>query len=129
MHLLGVGIDVVDIVRVERLLARKGDRALARFLTERERVYVTSHGNPAPHLAARIAAKEAVYKALQTLPEAAGVGWRDLEVLRRVDGRPAIQLHGLAERLAHRHGPLEIQLSLSHSHSSAAAVAVIVVNR
>ena len=71
------------------------------------------------------AIKEAVYKAMQALPGARAIGWRDLEVTRDADGRPAIRLHGLAERLAAEQGGLQIQISLTHSSLSAGAVAVV----
>jgi len=125
MKVLGVGIDLVDVSRIERMLERKGERVVAKLLTAREREYVATQHFPARAIAARIAAKEAAYKAFQCLPEARGVGWQDLEVLRHVDGRPALRLHGEAARLAERHGPLEIQLSLSHSETTAGAIALL----
>lgn len=129
MELIGVGIDLVDIVRVERMLARHGDRVIARFLTERERAYVVGKFRPAMHIAARIAAKEAAYKAFQSLPGARAVSWHHLEVERETEGRPYLVLGGLARELAERHGPLEIQLSLSHSDATAGAVAVLLRRR
>ncbi len=125
MELIGIGIDLVDIARVERMMARHGDRVLRRFLTERERAYVADKARPAMHIAARIAAKEAAYKALQPLPGARAVSWQDLEVERETEGRPFLTLHGLARRLAVTHGPLAMELSLSHSDATAGAVAVI----
>lgn len=129
MELIGVGIDLVDIVRVERMMARHGDRVIARFLTPRERTYVVGKFRPAMHIAARIAAKEAAYKAFQTLPGARAVSWHHLEVERETEGRPYLVLGGLARELAERHGPLEIQLSLSHSDATAGAVAVLLRRR
>jgi holo-[acyl-carrier protein] synthase len=126
VELIGVGIDLVDIARVERMIARHGDRVLTRFLTDRERAYVEGKHRPAMHVAARIAAKEATYKALQALPEARAVSWHDLEVERETEGRPLLLLAGLALELANRHGPLVVQLSLSHSDATAGAVAVVV---
>ena len=73
---------------------------MQRFFTDDERAYLATRPDPTGHAAARIAAKEAVYKALQSLPGARGVGWREIEVTRDGDGRPAIRLHGLAARLA-----------------------------
>ncbi len=125
LSVIGVGIDLVDRARVMRLLESKGDQALARFFTEAERSYLASRPDPTGHAAARIAAKEAVYKALQSLPGARGVGWREIEVTRDGDGRPAIVLHGLAARLADQAGGIRIEISLSHSDSTAGAVAVL----
>ena len=126
MELIGVGIDLVDIARVERLLARHGDRVVDRFLTGRERAYVMARHRPAMHIAARIAAKEAAYKALQILPGARAVGWQHLEVERETEGRPLLRALGPAKELMARHGPLHIELSLSHSEATAGAVAVLV---
>lgn len=123
MELIGVGIDLVDIARVERMMERHGDRALGRFLTPRERDYVVGRARPAMHIAARIAAKEAAYKALQALPGARAVSWHHLEVERETEGRPYLTLTGLALEIATQHR-ISIQLSLSHSDATAGAVAV-----
>jgi len=123
---IGVGIDLVDLARVARMLADKGDHAFARLFTDEERAYLATRPDPTGHAAARIAAKEAVYKAMQALPGARGVGWRDIEVTRDPEGRPAIRLHGLAERLAREAGGLAIQISLTHSTVEAGAVAVVI---
>jgi holo-[acyl-carrier protein] synthase len=126
VELIGVGIDLVDIARVERMMARHGERVITRFLTEAEQAYVMARHRPAMHIAARIAAKEAAYKALQALPGARAVGWHDLEVERETEGRPVLRLFGLASELVERHGALRIELSLSHSEATAGAVAVLV---
>ena len=125
MNVIGVGVDLVDLERVARLITSKGDHAMQRFFTDEERAYLATRPEPTGHAAARIAAKEAVYKALQSLPGARAVGWRDIEVVRDADGRPAIRLHGLAARLAAEHGGLAVQVSLTHSAVSAGAVAVV----
>jgi holo-[acyl-carrier protein] synthase len=125
MEVIGVGVDLVDLDRVRRLLRQKGEHALHKLFTEEERAYLDSRPEPAGHAAARIAAKEAVYKALQSLPGARGVGWREIEVARGPDGRPAIRLHGLAERLARESGGLRVEVSLTHSMTAAGAVAVV----
>lgn len=125
VNVIGVGVDLVDLDRVARLLASKGEHAMQRFFTDAERAYLATRPDPTGHAAARIAAKEAVYKALQALPEARGVGWREIEVLRDGDGRPAIRLHGLAARLSASQGGLMVQVSLTHSATSAGAVAVV----
>jgi holo-[acyl-carrier protein] synthase len=125
LTVIGVGIDLVDLERVKALLTNKGDHAMTRLFTESEREYLASRPDPTGHAAARIAAKEAVYKAMQSLPEARGVGWREIEVSRDLEGRPAIRLHGLAERLSREVGGLRIQVSLTHSATSAGAIAVV----
>jgi holo-[acyl-carrier protein] synthase len=125
MTVVGVGIDLVDLERVRTLLAHKGEKAMARFFSEGEREYLATRMDATGHAAARIAAKEAVYKAMQALPGARRVGWRDIEVARDGDGRPAIKLHGVAARISADQGGLQIQISLTHSATSAGAIAIV----
>lgn len=125
MNVLGVGIDLMDISRVREMLARREEQALTKLLTESEREFVLAQPDPARHVAARIAAKEAVYKALQALPGTRGIGWREIEVLRSVHGRPSIRLLGAAAEVERSQGPLTIELSISHSDVTAGAVAVV----
>ena len=125
MNVIGVGVDLVDLERVARLLSNKGEHAMQKFFTDDERAYLGTRPDPTGHAGARIAAKEAVYKALQSLPGARGVGWREIEVTRDSDGRPAIRLHGLAARLAEENGGLVVQVSLTHSAASAGAIAMV----
>jgi holo-[acyl-carrier protein] synthase len=122
---VGVGIDLVDLERVRALLADKGDQAMTRFFSDHERQYLATRPDATGHAAARIAAKEAVYKAMQSLPGARGVGWREIEVARDPEGRPAIRLHGLAERISQQRGGLQIKISLTHSALSAGAIAIV----
>ncbi len=125
MAVIGIGVDVVDLTRAQRLMLRYGARALERFLLPAERAYVTSKPDPARHFAVRIAAKEAVYKALQSLPGAEAVSWQDIEVERNDRGRPFIQLHGKAKALVDRLGGGRVHLSLTHTDHTAAASAVL----
>ena len=125
MTVIGVGIDLVDLERVRALLANKGERVMARLFSDREREYLATRSDAAGPAAARIAAKEAVYKAMQSLRGARAIGWREIEVSRDPDGKPAIALHGLAARLSDESGGLRIQISLTHSATSAGAIAVV----
>lgn len=125
MAVVGLGIDVVDISRAVAMLESHRKRVLERLLTAGELEYVTRMPHPPRHLAVRLAAKEAVYKALQSLPDARGVGWREIEVTRTQHGRPEIALTGVAARvLASRQGA-RIRVSLTHSELSAVAVAIL----
>jgi len=125
MTVIGVGIDLVDLDRIRSLLASKGQQAMVRFFSQKEREYLSTRPDATGHAAARIAAKEAVYKAMQALSGARGIGWREIEVSRDPEGRPAIELHGLAARLSQERGGLRIQISLTHSAVSAGAIAVV----
>lgn len=124
MAIVGIGLDVVEVPRARDLLRRLGERILARTLTEEEREYVVSLGDPAPAFAARLAAKEAVYKSLQLLPGSRPVGWREIGVRRLPDGRPEVVLTGRAALLLLPHH-VSVHLSLSHSRDVAAAVAIL----
>lgn len=124
MALLGLGIDLVDVSEAQRMLDRWGERLLRRVLTEQERNYVLRFARPAKHLAVRLAAKEAVYKALQGIPGTREISWRDIEVERSAEGRPSIRLHGDAVGVAERGGVARISLSLSHTEYTAGAVAL-----
>jgi holo-[acyl-carrier protein] synthase len=126
--IVAIGVDLVDLRRIERLLAGKGERALARLFTPAERAYAMKRPHPVVHLAARIAAKEATYKALRGTPAARAIGWRDLEVVLADDGSPSMVLHGGAEKRAAELGVTRVHLSLTHSASSAAAFVVLEAN-
>src|SRR5207245_1240374 len=101
---IGVGVDLVEVSRVAAIIADKGSRVFERLLTPTERAYCESRPDPATHVAVRLAAKEAVYKALQGSEAARGIGWREIEVIRAPDGRPDVRLTGFA---AARAGPSE----------------------
>lgn len=122
MSVVGVGIDVVEVERARTILVRFGERALVRFLTTDERDYVMRQPDPAPHFAVRVAAKEAAYKALQSMPGMRAVGWHDLEVARDAEGRPGLLRHGLAATVP---ADWTLHLSLTHTHGVAGAVAVL----
>jgi holo-[acyl-carrier protein] synthase len=123
----GVGVDLVEVDRIERMIAERGAHVFERLLTSAERAYCESMARPAEHVAARLAAKEAVYKALQGTPEARGIGWREIEVARRDDGRPDVELSGRAAARARELGVTRVLLSLSHTHRTAIAMAVLSV--
>ena len=114
MHFLG--LDIVEIARIEKALARWGERFLHRVYTERE---LELYRDRVPELAARFAAKEAVMKALGTGNR--GVAWREIEVLRNQRGAPQVYLHGRASLQAHRLGMKELAISLTHSREYALA--------
>lgn len=125
--IVGIGIDAIDIDRIERMFADKGDRMLARLFTPDELAFISTKVAPAQHLAVRLAAKEATYKALAGNELARGIGWRDVEVFSRDDGAPQLRLHG---RAAERYAELEATSAhVSLTHSVATAVAVVVIER
>jgi len=125
MSVVGVGVDLVEVSRVRQMLADKGAHVFDRLLTSDEARYCRSKPDPAESVAARLAAKEAVYKALQGSPGARGIGWREIEVVRDEDGRPEVVLAGLAAERAAALGVGRVMVSLSHTHQAAVAVAVL----
>ncbi|HEV8303636.1 MAG TPA: holo-ACP synthase [Gemmatimonadales bacterium] len=125
MSAAGVGVDLVEVSRTRAMLADKGAQVFDRLLTPAEADYCRSRPDPAEHVAVRLAAKEAVYKALQGSDAARGIGWREIEVTRAPDGRPDVTLTGVAAARASEMGVRRVLLSLSHTHEAAVAVAVL----
>jgi len=122
--ILGVGIDIIEVARIRASHEKFGERFLKRILRPAEIAYCLSHRNPAPFLAARFAAKEAISKAFGT-GIGRQLGWQDMEVGRKESGEPFVILHdGGQELLAERSGT-NFCLSLSHTENYAAAVAVL----
>jgi holo-[acyl-carrier protein] synthase len=114
----GVGLDLLEIERLERALERRPGLA-SRLFTDGELVYARSRARPAQHLAARFCAKEAVTKALE-LPVLVP---HDIEVLAGGAG-VGLRLHGLAQTRASQLG-VEVSVSLTHSRGIAGAVAIL----
>lgn len=112
-----MGIDLLDIDRLERALERR-PRLAERLFTEAERAYAAARARPGQHLAARFCAKEAVAKAL----ELSGWSFHDVEVVA-CEGPPRIRLSGAAAERAASRG-VEVAVSLTHSGGQAAAVAI-----
>jgi holo-[acyl-carrier protein] synthase len=124
MGVIGVGVDIVEVERIERAITRWGEAFVRRVYTAREVERSAARFVVGPRLAARFAAKEAVMKAL-------GVGWRELswqeiEIANDPDGRPVVHLHGAARRIAAERGVREVLLGISHTHEHAVANAVAI---
>jgi holo-[acyl-carrier protein] synthase len=116
-----VGFDLAQVSAIAESIRRFGTAFTERLFTPDELAYAYSgRGMCAERLAVRFAAKEAVIKALR-LGEA-GVGWRDIEVVKQADGDCAVSLHGRAAGLAHAMGATRLLLSLSHEGDYAGAV-------
>jgi holo-[acyl-carrier protein] synthase len=117
--LVAVGVDIIEISRIERTLADFGERFLRRVYTERER---ERYGSRPSELAARFAAKEATSKALGT--GIRGIRWREMEVLSNRRGKPILVLHGSAAERAALLGLVAFDVSLTHSRTDAMAFVV-----
>ena len=125
MIIHGIGIDVVEVERIEAAIAHLGDAFIDRLFTAREREYCGKQKRPALHYAARFAAKEAVSKALGT-GIGGQAGWLDMEVERAESGAPKMVFTGRAADFLAAEGIAEVQVSLSHAKEYAAANAVAV---
>lgn len=126
MAMAGVGVDMLEIDRMEQVLRRRPN-FVRRVFTDEERAYCERTARPAEHYAARFAAREAVVKALGT-GFAEGVGVRDVSVGRDEAGRPKALLSGRAAQIAREKGVREIALSISHTHDVAVANAIAVTD-
>src|SRR5580700_9594071 len=122
--ILGIGIDLIEVERVRRSYEKFGERFVNRILRPDEIRYCLSHKYPAPFLAARFAAKEAVSKAFGT-GIGARLGWRDIEIRRKESGEPYVVLHEGGGRLLEARKARAVLVSLSHTQAHAAAVAIL----
>jgi holo-[acyl-carrier protein] synthase len=122
--ILGVGIDIVEVARIQASHERFGERFLTRILLPGEITYCLAHREPAPFLAARFAAKEAVSKAFGT-GLGAPLGWHDVEVGKKESGEPFVILHGNGLQLLQERKARAVLISLSHTQTHAAAVAIL----
>ncbi len=117
--MLRVGVDIIEVERIDSAILRHGDRFFERFFTSQELIDAAGR---TPALAARFAAKEAVAKALGT--GIGLVGWKDIEVVNGPLRQPILHLHGHAREVAESLNLHSWSLSLTHTHEHAAAVAI-----
>jgi holo-[acyl-carrier protein] synthase len=122
--IVGIGVDLCEVERLEAAIARHGERFLTRIYTEAERAYCESKANPMERFAGRFAAKEAAMKAIGT-GWRHGVGWRDFEVKRSASGQPVIEFHGMARIIAAQLGATQALVSITHIKSLAMAQVVL----
>ncbi len=125
--ILGIGIDIIEVARIQASYERFGERFLKRILHPNEIGYCLSHSAPAPFLAARFAAKEAISKAFGT-GIGAQLGWQDMEVGRKESGEPFVILHEPGKKLLAQRNARVVLISLSHTQQHATAVAILESN-
>lgn len=121
--IIGSGIDLAEVPRIQASIERYGERFLNRIYTPLERAYVDAKANRYERYAARFAAKEAGMKALGT-GWRRGITWHDFEVANLPSGRPTLRLHGAAERIAGELGVTGISLSLTHTTENGMAFVI-----
>jgi holo-[acyl-carrier protein] synthase len=124
MPIIGTGVDLTDVDRIERSLKLFGQRFQERIYTEGEIAYCERFKNRAERYAARFAAKEAGMKALGT-GWRRGIRWQDIEVVRLPGGRPTIKFAGVAAEFASRLGVKHIALSITHTATLAFAQVIL----
>jgi holo-[acyl-carrier protein] synthase len=118
--IIGSGIDLVEIGRIQHSMDRYAQRFLDRVYTAAEQAYCLRKRKSAESFAARFAAKEAAAKALGT-GISYGVSWLEIEVVREPGGRPALRFHGRAAEIAVQLGVTRSALSITHTAGLAMA--------
>ena len=122
--IVAIGIDSIEISRIEEVFSRRGPRFRDRVFTTDEIAYCERRGSRFASYAVRFAAKEAIMKALGT-GWAEGIAWRDVEVVRGEKGAPTIRLSGRALELFNEMGARKVHLSLTHSRDIATAQVIL----
>jgi holo-[acyl-carrier protein] synthase len=125
MDIVGIGSDVVECLRIGRMIEQHGELFLARIYTEREVLLCQGRRRSIEHFAARWAAKEAVMRALGA-PWRRGLEWTDIEVREGDDGVPQVHLGGAVRELAEQRGVSNIHLTLAYCRAYATATALAV---
>ena len=118
--IVGLGLDIAEIDRIEAAIVRHGAPFLERLFTPAEAAYCERHKNRYERYAGRFAAKEAAMKALGT-GWRHGIRWRDIEVIRESSGKPTLRLEGVARQFADRLGVKRISLTITHAGNLALA--------
>jgi holo-[acyl-carrier protein] synthase len=122
--IVGLGIDIAEVDRIERAIRRYGQRFLKRVFTAAEIDYCQSKANVFERFAGRFAAKEAAMKAIGT-GWRRGVKWRDFEVVREPSGRPILRISGVAAGFAERLGMKRALVSITHTAAQAIAQVIL----
>lgn len=120
--ILGVGIDIIEIERIKQSVDNYGDRFLNKIFTKTEQEYSLSKKNKYQHLAARFAAKEAIYKALSS-DTSEVYSWQDVEIFNEFNGLPRVKFYGSLKDYLNKDKDLKI--SISHSDNYVTAIAIL----
>jgi holo-[acyl-carrier protein] synthase len=123
----GIGIDIVEISRLERAIGEYGDRFINRVFTEREIDYCERVARKAERYATRFAAKEAARKALGATTPVVALSWHDVEIISSTEGAPQLQFHGRAAEIVEKFEIIRSHVSLSHGQDQAVAFVVLEV--
>jgi holo-[acyl-carrier protein] synthase len=123
MHIIGIGCDIIECLRIAQMIERHGELFISRVYTEHEIDYCASRKAATQHYAGRWAAKEAVLKALGT-GWRRGISWRDIEISNNASGGPIVALRGGARDVLQRSGIRQMHVTISHCRTYAVAYAV-----
>lgn len=128
MDILGIGTDIVECLRIRKMIDQYGEAFLRRVYTPREIQYCQARKHANEHFAGRWAAKEAILKALGT-GWSRGIAWTDLEIRNEPGGAPKVRVRGVARDAAVSRGIADILISISHCRTYATAYALALGNR
>jgi len=120
--IVGLGVDIVNINRIEFVIKKWGKKFLQRIFTSREINYCQQHSNSFQHFAARFAAKEAIFKVFGTGWR--NISWQEVEIINNSMGKPEVKLIGNAKLIAEKMIIQNIHISLSHEKTYAIAQAI-----
>jgi holo-[acyl-carrier protein] synthase len=119
---IGIGIDIIEIDRIKESVDEYGDQFLQKVYTPAEIKYCLSKKNKYQHLAARFAAKEAIYKAISSNWDSE-LSWQDMEIINAPNGMPEVKFKGNLEKFLS--GDKSLKISMSHSRDYVACVAIV----
>ena len=122
--IIGIGIDIVEIDRIQGQLKLHGEKFFQRIFTDWEIAACRARARPMQHFAGRFAAKEAAFKALGT-GVASGVSWKSVELVNEPSGRPVLRLGGAAAKRMKQIGAKTAWVSVSHGLNHAVATVVL----
>jgi len=122
---IGIGIDIIEIDRIKKSIDDYGDQFLHKIYTENEIKYCLSKKDKYQHLAARFAAKEAIYKAISSNWNSE-LSWQDMEIVNAPNGMPEVMFKGNLEKFLSK--DKELKISMSHSRDYVTCVAIVYKN-
>jgi holo-[acyl-carrier protein] synthase len=123
MHILGIGTDIIECLRIAQMIERHGELFIQRVYSDLEISYCSAQSTATQHYAGHWAAKEAILQALRTNWRR-GIRWRDIEIRHHASRAPTVALGGGARDVLEQSGIRELHISISHCRSHAIAYAI-----
>jgi holo-[acyl-carrier protein] synthase len=123
--IIGIGVDIIEIARLEQAISRHGERFISRVFTPREAAYCEATARRAERYATRFAAKEAARKAIGAATPLKALAWHDVEIISSTEGAPQLEFHGHAAELMAALAITRAHVSLSHSAEQAIAFVIL----